>query len=103
MSSFRLPQSLSSWSARETADAALNTEIMAEQAASLGRAGTRVEKTLAALGAASDEDRPAALKAAADAVWGLFIQRELLGQRNHGPLIEHYGIPKEVLARLGAR
>ena len=53
--------------------------------------------------AAPEADRPAALKAAADAVWGLFIQRELMGQRNQKPLIEHYGIPKEVLARLGAR
>lgn len=100
--SLRLPQSLFTAKA-DPFDAGLQTELMAEQAASLGRAGTRVETTLAALKAAPEADRPAALKAAADAVWGLFIQRELLGQRNQKPLIEHYGIPKEVLARLGAR
>ena len=100
--SLRLPQSLFT-AKTDPFDAGLQTELMAEQAASLGRAGTRVEKKLAALRDASAEDRPAALKAAADAVWALFIQRELMGQRNQKPVIEHYGIPKEVLARLGAR
>lgn len=42
------------------------------EAASLGRAGGQVERAMAALGRAAG--RPsAALKAAADAVWGLFI------------------------------
>ncbi len=100
--SLRPPQNLSSLRF-ETGDSVLNIELMAEQAASLGRAGKRVEKTLAALRRASDAERPVALKAAADAVWGLFIQRELMGQRNQKPLIDHYGIPPEVLARLGAR
>ena len=99
----RPPQNFSGSPRFETGESVLNVEIMAEQAASLGRAGKRVETTLAALRRASDTERPAALKAAADAVWGLFIQRELMGQRNQKPLIEHYGIPKEVLARLGAR
>lgn len=100
--SLRLPQSL--FTARtDPFDAGLQTELLAEQAASLGRAGTRVETTLAALAMADDAARPAALKTAADAVWALFIQRELMGQRNQKPLIEHYGIPKEVLVRLGAR
>ena len=61
------------------------------------------EATLAALREASAEDRPAALKAAADAVWSLFVQREICGQRDQKPVIEIYGIPKDVLARLGAR
>lgn len=103
--SFRLPQTLSSASASasEIFDAGLQTELMAEKAASLGRAGRRVETTLAALRDAAADDRPAALKAAADAVWSLFVQREICGQRDQKPVIEIYGIPKEVLARLGAR
>jgi hypothetical protein len=52
---------------------------------------------------ASAEDRPAALKAATDAVWSLFVQREICGQRDQKPVIEIYVIPKDVLARLGAR
>jgi len=102
--SLRLPQSLStSASAVEMFDAGLQTELMAEKAASLGRAGKRVEKTLAALRDASADDRPAALKDAADAVWSLFVQREICGQRDQKPVIEIYGIPKDVLVRLGAR
>ena len=41
--------------------------------------------------------------AAATAVWYYFIQREACGIRNQKPAIEHYGIPREVLMRLGAR
>ena len=101
--SFRLPQTLSSAADRQGALSAVQTEIEGEKAAAMGATGRRVEETLAALAKADDEARPAALKAAADAVWGLFIQRELAGQRDRRPIIEHYGIPPEVLARLGAR
>lgn len=103
--SLRLPQTLSSSSASsvEIFDAGLQTELLAEKAASLGRAGKRVETTLSALRDATAENRPAALKAAADAVWSLFVQREICGQRDQKPVIAIYGIPKEVLARLGAR
>lgn len=102
--SLRLPQTLTSTaSSVEVFDAGLQTELMAEKAASLGRAGKRVEKTLAVLRQASAEERPAALKAAADAVWSLFVQREIGGQRDQKPVIAIYGIPKEVLVRLGAR
>lgn len=101
--SFRLPQTLTSASARESALGAVQAEIEGEKAASMGTAGKRVEEALAAFAKADEEARPAALKAAVDAVWGLFIQRELAGQSNHKPLIAHYNIPREVLARLGAR
>lgn len=101
--SFRLPQTLSGAADRKGALSAVQTEIEGEKAAAMGATGRRVEETLAALAKADDEARPAALKAAADAVWGLFIQRELVGQTDHRPLIAHYGIPREVLARLGAR
>ena len=75
--------------------------------ARMGEAGALMAsaraRTLAALAKADDEARPAALKTAADAVWALFIQRELAGQRNQKAIIDAYGIPPEVLARLGAR
>lgn len=101
--SFRLPRLPTSASARDSAQAAVRAEIQDEKASSLGTSGKRVETALAALAKADDEARPAALKAAADAVWGLFIQRELVGQRDHRGVIAEYGIPREVLARLGAR
>lgn len=84
--------------------APLDHEIAAEKASSLGRAGEKVEKALALLRAleADAPERPARLKAAADAVYAYFIQRELCGLRRHHDAIRDYGIPREVLVRLGA-
>ena len=83
----------------------LEAEILAEKAAGLSRTGRKVEAALAAL-AAIDRDaagRDAALRAAADAVYSYFIQRELCGFGDHRSAIELYAIPREVLARVGAR
>lgn len=89
---------------RAGALAAIEAEVAEEKAASLGRAGALVERTLAALAAGGlDPDRDALLKAARDAVWGLFVQREVMGQRDHAAVIAHYGIPADVLRGLGAR
>jgi hypothetical protein len=81
----------------------LEAEVMSEQAAALAQSGRRVEAALAALAGSKDAaDRPQRLRAAADAVYGFFIQREIIGMRDHRGVIAHYGIPREVLARLGA-
>jgi hypothetical protein len=92
-------------SASETALDLLGHEVMAEKASSLGRAGTQVEATLAALQQHDrhSNGRNAALTAAAEAVYAYFIQRELCGFRRHQDVIREYGIPNEVLARLGAK
>lgn len=97
-----MPQSLSKRLGGEAADAALRLEMMEEQAASLGRAGKKVETTLAALrDHPGGEGRAEALKAAAEAVWGFLVQREVLGLRDRAYIVAHYGIPREVLNRLG--
>ncbi|MGY6706870.1 MAG: DUF6665 family protein [Rhizobiaceae bacterium] len=82
----------------------LDYEIAGEMAVSLGRAGERVARALADYRAHRDapERRPILLKEAARAVHAYFIQRELCGLRRHDDAIRHYGIPPEVLARLGA-
>lgn len=82
----------------------LDHEIAGEKAASLGRAGERVQSCLAALRASApdDGDRTALVKSAAEAVYAYFIQRELCGLRRHQDVIRDYAIPGEVLARLGA-
>lgn len=104
MSSLRMPQSLARRLGVETGDAVLRYELLEEQALSLGRAGRKVEAALAALSEHSGgEDRAALLKTAADAVWGFFVQREAMGLRDRTAVIAQYGIPREVLARLGAR
>ncbi|MBX3483821.1 DUF6665 family protein [Phenylobacterium sp.] len=104
MSSLRMPQSLVARLKVETGEAVLRYELLEEQAHSLGRAGRKVEAALAALREhPGGEGRQAVLKAAADAVWGFLVQREIMGLRDRSAVVAQYGIPREVLARLGAR
>jgi len=100
----RMPSSLTKPGVQDSALDLLGHEILAEKAASLGRAGQRVEAALARLREAGEgEERPVLLKAAAEAVHAYFIQRELCGLRRHDAAIREYDIPRAVLARLGAR
>jgi hypothetical protein len=104
MSSLRMPQSLARRLGVETGEAVIRYELLEEQAHSLGRAGRKVEVALAALRDHPGGDgRAVVLKAAADAVWGFLVQREVMGLRDRAAVIAQYGIPREVLARLGAR
>lgn len=87
-------------------DTALQNEIAAEQASSLGHAGRIAEKALMHLAAADPadgEDVDRRLHAAAEAVHFYFIQRELCGMRRHEDVIAELSIPGRVLVRLGAR
>jgi len=83
----------------------LGHEILAEKAAALGRAGRKVEASLARLRehGGDEESRIVLLKAAAEAVHAYFIQRELCGLRRHDSVIREHAIPRAVLVRLGAR
>jgi hypothetical protein len=89
--------------ARDAADVALRAELVSEQAASLGRVGRKAEAALAALKAHEGDGRADVLKAAADAVWCFFVQREVLGLRDRAQIVADYQIPREVLVRLGVR
>jgi hypothetical protein len=103
--SLRSPGGLSAASLAESGFDALGYEILAEKAASLGRAGERAAASLRRLREYRDDagGRAALVKEAAEAVYAYFIQRELCGFRRHDDIIRDYGIPKEVLVRLGAR
>ena len=103
MSSFRMPQSLNTRLGVETGDAVFRHELLEEQAQSLGRAGRRVEAALAALAAHEGEGRAAVVRAAADTVWEFLVQREVMGFRDRNAVVDRYGIPREVMARIGAR
>jgi hypothetical protein len=83
----------------------LEIEIAAEKAAALGRSGEKVEQTLARLRSLERgaPERTASLQEAVEAVYAYFIQRELCGMRRHHDVIREYGIPNEVLVRLGAK
>ncbi|MDB5470207.1 MAG: hypothetical protein JWR84_1767 [Caulobacter sp.] len=98
--SLRLPQSLTGPSVSDRAHSALEAELAGESASALGRLGKAVEQALAALREQADD--PGRLKAAADAVWRYFVQREVMGLRDHRPAIRDYAIPRPVLLRLGA-
>ncbi|KQT44881.1 hypothetical protein ASG47_15765 [Devosia sp. Leaf420] len=82
----------------EAGTAALDHEIMAERANSIGAAEARVIKSLAVLETGTDK----ALYEARDAVWSYFVQRELMGFRQHGDVIRDLKIPANVLNGLGA-
>ena len=86
----------------EAGTAALEHEIAAERANSLGEAEARVIKTLKAL-AEGSLDRELALDDARDAVWSYFVQRELIGFRRHADVIQALAIPGDVLIGLGAK
>ncbi|TPL02041.1 MULTISPECIES: DUF6665 family protein [unclassified Mesorhizobium] len=101
--SVRMPTNFGRSSAQESALDLLGHEILAEKAAALGRAGRRVEESLAELRESGEgEHRNRLLKEAAAAVHAYFIQRELCGLRKHDAVIREYDIPRAVLVRLGA-
>ena len=85
----------------EAGTSALEHEIMAERASSLGAAEQRVVKAVAAL-AAADGDRDDRLAEARQVVWQYFVQRELVGFRKHNDVIQELSIPRDVLVGLGA-
>ncbi|MBW9063245.1 hypothetical protein JNB71_07935 [Rhizobium herbae] len=102
----RPPQSLSPSFTRDSGLNLLEYELMSERADALGRHGLKVEKAIAALSVLGDaattpDRREQLLNDAADAVWAFFIQREICGLRSNRDAVQRYGIPKEVMARLG--
>lgn len=102
---FRPPQALSRFDAGSGVNV-LEYELMAERADALGRHGLKVEKALAALtGFDRDRGRPEErqrlLDEAADVVWAFLIQREICGLGDSRDAVRRYGIPGEVMARLG--
>lgn len=94
------------------AHAALEAEIMEERAASLGRAGRRLENALARLAAfdkhqrlpplagnlrpSAPKDRAALLAEAREALWFLVVQREACGLRGAEEALAAYRVPKDV-------
>lgn len=103
--SLRLPGQGTGATSGKTGVDVFDYEVMAEKAASLGRAGYYAEQYLRRLREyeGDPEERRLLLQKTAEAVYAWFIQRELCGLRRHDNLIREYAIPKEVLVRLGAR
>ena len=83
----------------EAGTTALDHEILAERASSLGAAERKVVDAVAAL---AGPDHAAALATARKVVWEYFVQRELVGFRRHTDVIQDLKIPHEVLVGLGS-
>jgi len=103
-----MPQSLAKRLGVDTGEAVLRYELLEEQAAALGRTGEKLATALAALRAhdgegGDGEGRARVLKAATDAAWCFFVQREVTGLRDRAQVVAQYEIPREVLVRIGAR
>ena len=86
----------------------IEADILAEKASSLGHSGRLVEESVGALRAfdaapgGDAEERRELVRKAARYVWAFLVQRELCGLRDQKEVIRFYGIPQEVLVRLGA-
>jgi hypothetical protein len=88
--------------------ATLEYEIAQERASALGRLGRRLEAALAALAACprtanSDRKkiRDSLVAQAGYALWLFVVQREACGLWNSARVIQDYGVPNEVYARMG--
>jgi len=87
--------------------ATLEYEIAQEKASALGRLGRRLEAALAALAACpptanSDRKiRDALVEQAGYALWLLAVQRETYGLNRIDHVLQVYGVPNEVYARMG--
>ena len=87
--------------------AILEYEIAQERASALGRLGRRLEAALAALAACSSADsserktRDGLVEEAGYSLWLFIVQREACGLNDSRHVMQTYGVPNEVYARMG--
>jgi hypothetical protein len=84
--------------------AALEAEMLAEAAHTLGLAGQRMERALAALAACPPDRQPLRrelLDAASSATYAYVVQREAMGMRDTAYALDVYAVPPEVRASMG--
>jgi hypothetical protein len=90
--------------------ATLEYEIAQERASALGRLGRRLEAALAALAAcprtanatnANRKIRDDLVEQAGYALWLFVVQREACGLNKSAQVLQDYGVPNEVYARMG--
>jgi hypothetical protein len=89
----------------------LGQEVLAEKAGTLSRLLERLEKALdalaafdeAAAGGAEPRRQAELIDAAAEALWHVTIQRELMGLRQQERFMRELGVPARVRIRMGVR
>ncbi len=89
--------------------AGLEYELQVERALALGRVAARMEKALDDLrqfdraGAGDPAERAELCAIAAERVWFYVVQRESLGWYRHEDALRFYGVPAELILRMGPR
>src|SRR5438132_13067991 len=95
------------WNLLHSGYATLEYEIAEERVSALARLGQRLEAALAALAACprtanSDRNiRQGLVEQAGYALWLFVVQREACGLNKIDHVIQVYGVPNEVVARMG--
>ena len=92
---------------RRSGYATLEYEIAQEKASALGRLGRRLEAALTALAACprtatrDRKIRDGLIEQAGFALWLFVVQREACGLNDSAQMMQDYGVPSEVYARMG--
>ena len=87
--------------------ATLEYEIAQERVSALGRLGRRLEAALAAVAACPQtapserKMRDSLVEEAGYALWLFVVQREACGLNESAQVMQDYGVPNEVYARMG--
>ena len=94
-------------------DDVLGQEVLAEKAGTLSRLLERLDRALGALvafeqaaaeaGGAEPRRHANLIDAAAEALWHVTIQRELMGLRQQERFLRELGVPARVRIRMGVR
>lgn len=109
MTGVRPPRALRTEWSRAPLEDALNQEVLAEKAGTLSRLLERLDRAMDALeahqasGADEPEARAALLDEAAEALWHVVIQRDLMGLRANERFLRERGVPGAVRLRMGVR
>jgi hypothetical protein len=88
---------------------ALERELVGERALALGRIAEGMEKALDDLrqfdreGSGDPVERDDLCAVAAERVWFYVVQRESLGWYQHEEALRSYGVPAELILRMGPR
>jgi hypothetical protein len=88
---------------------ALERELVGERALALGRIAAAMEKALDDLrqfdraGDGDPAERAELCAIAAERVWFYVVQRESLGWYRHEDALRFYGVPAELILRMGPR
>lgn len=105
--SLRPPRRYAKPSDLDPVEAALEHEVLAEKASTLGRLQARLERALARLAAAeadgdaSNGQRARLRDEAGEALWYVVIQRDLCGLRSGAAFYRDFKVPKAVINRMG--